>query len=437
MKIAKLVLFLLTLSATLVAQQPHSSVLCGYDLIKQQLERQYPGFIEQTDKVFEEAKRRGQESQGSRSDVYTIPVVVHVVWKETEENLSDSIIQSQIDVLNEDFRRLNANADDVRPIFEPVVGDPMIEFELVATERVETTSEFSPSLFGLPDEVKRAADGGSDAWDTDSYLNIWVCHLQPLTFGGQAVGLILGYAYPPADLPNWPDGVAAPSPELDGVVIDYKSFGRSSSFDVMIPGSNQLMEFRGRTAVHEIGHYLGLRHIWGDGGGIFGGDSCEEDDGVTDTPNTGSQANWGCDATRNTCIDPSNDLPDMIENYMDYASESCMSSFTEGQINIMRGVLEGPRCNLVENCNPTSVKDLASEALALFPNPTRGEVFLQLGNRQLTDYQVQVRSLLGAVVPVEVATDNSQINLSGLPTGIYWVELSNREERVVGKVLVR
>ncbi len=438
MKILKLVLWISFMAQMTFAQHVHPEILCGYDLLKEQMERQYPGFQEHTDAVFEAAKRKGAASRLTRGgEIYKIPVVVHVVWKENEENIPDSAIYSQIAVLNEDFRRLNADADNVRGEFESVVGDPMIEFDLVEIIRVETAVEFRPSLTGLPDEVKRTFDGGSDAWDTESYLNIWVCHLRPLSFGGIDIGLVLGYAYPPADLPNWPDGASAPTPEVDGVVIDYRVFGRNSPHQILVPTTNQPIITKGRTPVHEIGHYLGLRHIWGDGGGLLGGSSCGEDDGVEDTPNSGGQAEWACDYTRNTCVDAMGDLPDMIENYMDYASENCMNSFTQGQIDIMRGVLEGPRCGLLNNCDPLAVSTLSTKALRLFPNPTREEVYLELNSQKLEDYTLRVRTLLGQIVPVVVSADKRSISFAGLPKGIYLVELANVKERMLGKVVVK
>ena len=145
--------------------------------------------------------------------------------------------------------------------------------------------------------------------------------------------------------------------ELDGVVIDYRVFGRNSPFELDL-GQGTPIVTQGRTPVHEVGHYLGLRHVWGDGGGLLGGDSCMEDDGVADTPNSGSQANFDCDPTRNTCIDATDDLPDMIENFLDYSSEACMNSFTMGQIEIMRGVLENERCMLVDACSVLSTNAL-------------------------------------------------------------------------------
>lgn len=420
----------------------HTHVACGHQLMMQEMEQNYPGYQDAVRQTFEEAKRVGTANKLNRSSmVYTIPVVVHVVWKETDENISDDLIKSQIDVLNEDYRRLNADAGNIRPLFADVVGDAMIEFELKEIKRVETTEDFKLELTGgLPDNVKVTAEGGSDALDTETHLNIWICHIQPINLLGFTLGQILGYAYPPAGLDNWPEGVTAPSPELDGVVLDYRTIGRENPFDIDL-GLGAPLETQGRTATHEVGHYLGLRHAWGDGGDPFDvtgmSDSCDADDGVEDTPNTGGQANFDCDPTRNSCEDSTDDLPDMIENYMDYAAESCMNSFTNGQINIMRGVLESQRCALVNACNATSVATIdQSHLLRAFPNPTAHTLTLQLDNDDLVDFDLSIHNLLGKQMATPIFNGHQQIDLSALSNGVYFLTLKKDNIQMVKKISV-
>ena len=411
--------------------------MCGDGILKSHLERNYPEYFQLVNETFEEVKSRAIPPYRSQ-EVYTIPVVVHIVWKEEEENLHDSIVHNQIEVLNEDFRRLNADADNIRDIFLDRVGDPGIEFELVDIVRVNTEAEFAVSLFGLPDNVKQSSLGGSDAWDTESHLNIWVCKIQPLTIIGIPPGQVLGFAYPPTGLDNWPDDVSAPSPELDGVVVDYRIFGRNNSLTID-PGIGEPISGYGRTTVHEIGHYLGLRHIWGDGGGLFGGDGCEVDDGVEDTPNQESSSEWTCDTSRNTCIDPVEDLPDMIENYMDYSLETCMNSFTNGQIAIMRAVIEGPRNGLIA---PTSTVDNhLSSGVRIFPNPSESGVFnyrIQQGAEHPLAYRVYDQ--LGRLVNSgQGLSEAGHMDLSGLQSGIYFMRIYDRESmQLVGteKILI-
>ncbi len=413
-------------------------VYCGYDLAVESMEKKHPGYKDVIDRTFKEAQKIGKESRLNHSSMtYTIPVVVHVVWNQAEENIPDSLITSQIEVLNEDYRRLNADAGNIRPIFENIVGDPMVEFDLVAIERVQTTELFQVDLLGaLPDNVKVTAQGGSDAYDTETHLNIWICMIQPIGFGGISLGQVLGYAYPPDGLANWPEGVSAPSPELDGVVIDYRVIGRNSPFEVD-PGLGMPIETRGRTATHEVGHYLGLRHIWGDGGGLLGGDSCAEDDGVADTPNAGSQSNFDCNTNQNTCNDGLGDQPDMIENFMDYAAETCMNSFTQGQIDIMRGVLESERCELVQACDASAVNAIdVSSLFKVSPNPTTGQLFFETSLIDIEDYTAQLVNMAGQVMPVNMNLADRTFNLEGLENGLYILKLQNGNKQVLKKISV-
>ena len=197
--------------------------------------------------------------------VYNIPVVVHVLWNTNAENISDAQIQSQIDILNEDFRRLNTDAANTPSSFQSLAADTEIDFCLATTDpngvastgitRTQT-SETSFSINGS--DMKSTSSGGIDPWNQDDYLNIWVCDLS---------GGILGYATPPSNFNN----------PQDGVVIGYKYFGTI--------GAVQSPYNLGRTATHEVGHWLNLRHIWGDS-------NCG-DDFCNDTPEH-SGSNYGC-----------------------------------------------------------------------------------------------------------------------------------------------
>jgi hypothetical protein len=437
MRIYALLLSLLFLCCQLFAQE--SQIVCGHELVLKHWEKNYPEVRRAVDDIFSQASDQRSNAGNRSNEVYTIPVVVHIVWKDSVENLPDSLVEAQIKVLNEDYRRLNADAINVRNVFAPVVSDAKIEFDLIEVIRVQTDASFEVEITGgLPDHVKQSSGGGSDAWDTESYLNIWVCKIEPIAIGGFSLGQILGYAYPPAGLPNWPDNVSAPSPELDGVVIDYRAFGPDNPYPINVPGLDSSLQVKGRTAVHEVGHYLGLRHVWGDGGGIFGGDSCGDDDGVSDTPNTAGQANFDCDTSRNTCIDANDDLPDMIENFMDYAAESCMNSFTIGQTNIMRAVLEGERCGLVGNCLQTSTKKVVSggEDLEVFPNPTNGLLNIQMENIDLRECTLEVHDLLGRRV---ISRDNTPnvLSVNHLLSGIYLLRIENEKQRWVKRIVVK
>jgi hypothetical protein len=246
----------------------------------------------------------------------TIPVVVHVVHRAAEENISDAQIKSQIAVLNRDFRARNPDKSKVPPVWKSLVIDANIEFALAKKDprgkqtsgitRTATTAEG----FGPDNAVKSRRTGGVNAWPADRYLNMWVCNL---TDG------LLGYA-------QFPGGPA----RTDGVVILYSAFGSQGT---VRPPFN-----RGRTATHEVGHFLGLRHIWGDR------NDCSGNDFVTDTP-PARQANTGKPRFPHvTCNNgPSGD---MFMNYMDYVDDTAMFMFTSGQVARMNATLAGPRKKL-------------------------------------------------------------------------------------------
>lgn len=329
------------------AQQPFQH-RCAYDHAVQQRDQQFPGYKAAVDAVFAEAQRLGTQQQGRST--YVVPVAVHVVWKEPVEMLPECKVIEQIEILNEDYNRMNADAANLRAIFQGIAGNPSIEFRLDTIIWKQTSTLFySTSPFPditVTNKVKKSADGGSDALATDQYLNIWMCNMG--TSG------VLGFAYPPAGLANWPADSEAPTPQEEGVVLDYRVVGRYGEYTQQ----GTTLYTQGRAASHEVGHYLGLRHIWGDGlSAIFGIPDCSATDGVADTPTQGIGSQFACDTTQNTCgAGTAGDLPDMIENFMDYSTESCQNSFTQGQIAIMHGVLTAERANLANTPAPMTTR---------------------------------------------------------------------------------
>jgi len=232
-----------------------------------------------------------------------IPVVVHVLYNKAAENISDAQIQSQIDVLNEDFNLRNQDNSQVPALFSSLKADVGVKFVLSQTIRKSTTKKsWAPN-----DGMKYSNKGGSSAVDPAHNLNIWVCNL------GQN---LLGYA-------QFPGG----NPATDGVVILYAAFGRTGT--LITPYD------KGRTTTHEVGHWMNLRHIWGDA-------TCG-DDLVGDTPKH-TTANFGCPAFPhyNSCSDHA---IEMTMNYMDYTDDPCMYMFSNGQKSRMLAVFAsgGPR----------------------------------------------------------------------------------------------
>jgi hypothetical protein len=297
---------------------------CGsMEYLEQQI-RENPAQLQRLNDLerFTEAFIRENSGRELNGNVLRIPVIVHVVHQNSTENISDNQINSQIQVLNDDFRRLNSDASNTPSDFTGVAADAEIEFCLVQTIRVSTTV----NSFGTNNSVKSSSTGGSNVVNPSGALNIWVCEIG---------GGILGYA-------QFPGG----SPSTDGVVIDYRYFGTTGTatapFDL------------GRTATHEVGHWLNLRHIWGDGG-------CNVDDNVSDTPPaggpnyTGSPCSYpGPNSCRPKGKNGGNDLPDMFQNYMDYSDDVCMNLFTAGQKSRMWAAINGSRSGLIAaSCNGT------------------------------------------------------------------------------------
>jgi hypothetical protein len=245
-----------------------------------------------------------------------IPVVVHVVYGTDEEDLSVAQVKSQIRVLNRDFRAKNPDKRNVPDVWKGLLADANVEFAL-ATEDPNgdkasgiTRTATTVASFGPDNAVKSKKTGGVEPWPTDRYLNLWVCRL---------TDNLLGYA-------QFPGGPAA----TDGVVILYTAFGTQ--------GVAQAPFDKGRTATHEIGHFLGLRHIWGDR------NDCSGNDFVADTP-AAQQANMGKPTFPHiTCNNGPNG--DMFMNYMDYVDDDAMFMFTTSQVARMNATLAGPRKKL-------------------------------------------------------------------------------------------
>jgi hypothetical protein len=269
----------------------------------------------------DQKKKNATAQQRTQADPRLIPVVVHVIHNGTPvgsgANIPLSQIEAQIRILNEDFRRQNPDANLTPSEFLGVAADANIEFVLAKQDPNGLPTDGVVRLQG-PKNSFDPADaeliGQTSQWPPEDYLNIWVVTL---------VSPFIGYAsFPISDLPglNFPPS----SRETDGVTIDYRYFGE---------GGNAVSGSKGRTTTHEIGHFLGLRHIWGDG-------DCSVDDFVEDTPlQSGSNNACRTDNPRFTC-----NTRDLVENYMDYTPDECMNIFTAGQVARMDVVLaQSPR----------------------------------------------------------------------------------------------
>jgi hypothetical protein len=275
----------------------------------------------------------------------TIPVVVHIVYNTTAENLTDAQIQSQIQVLNEDFARTNADRIKVtQPTFSTVAAGSSIRFCLAqrdpsgnSTTGITRTSTTKTS-FGTDDQMKSNSTGGKSPWDVTKYMNIWICDL------GSS---LLGYAeFPTGSLSNtW------------GLVLNYRYTGRN--------GSAQSPFNLGRTGTHEVGHCFNLIHIWGDENGCSGSDQC------TDTPNQAASSS-GCFTAGSIQTDAcaTSSPGKMWMNYLDYTDDACMYMFTQNQVTRMEAIINNPPWSVLKTsngCTPVTSLD-ASVSTILNPD---------------------------------------------------------------------
>ena len=480
-----LILFCLFLTQALAAQVLN----CGQERAVKKMATQLAGYENLIDQTYENAQQVARQQSNSRSKaVLTVPVVVHIVYNSSEQNVSDELVHSQIQVLNEDFQRLNADAGDARAMYQAVAGNAEIQFVLAETDPdgnptngitrtqtdvstfVDVDISFESLLSAADscgvdmsnplgildsfaciqevllttafednentegavqmDDVKSTERGGQDPWDTDRYINIWVCNLN-MNFQGEETPAILGFAYPPVDAPNWPNEAFPENlKQVDGVVVHHEAFGVNNPEAGLLQGIVQ----KGRTCTHEMGHYFGLRHIHGDGG-------CSDDDGLADTPASDANVQQTDLTNLPTCAELQNldtctddEMPDMYENYMDYNSEACQNLFTAEQTAIMRAMLEGPRAGLILQQVTSTVSTELTQAMTLYPNPTNGQLNIALAGYNLNDFTVEIQNVVGQQVAAMPAQSN--MDVSELPAGIYMVRLKNDAMEAVQKISI-
>lgn len=411
-KYALLILLAGLLALPAVAQTDAELHRCGFS--------QYSWYANQPKDAskFEQWLRRKMQQplpMPQADSVIYIPVVVHVVHQGepigTGTNISDQAILAQIDILNQDFRRTPGTRGHNN---HPDGADAKIEFALAQYDPNYAPTNGIVRLQG-PQTTYSIQDRPTLAnlsrWPATDYLNIWVCNLTTY----------LGYAeFPVADLQGL-DGLSNTNPLIDGFVVNYKYFG---------PNPNSQRFGLGRTATHEIGHWLGLLHTWGDRTNCTGNDYCD------DTPTSASPC-YNCPIALNSCT---NSPPDQTQNYLTYNDDGCMSVFTNDQVARMRTVLlNSPRrASLLNSHALTNTVPNRQMGFTLMPNPAHNRVVISF-DTDATAHQLMVYAANGQLFKQYPLQSAQPLYLSTAqwPRGLYILALHTNKHTYRQKLLIQ
>ena len=384
---------------------------CGTENKRFEALARNPGLIKERQIIEEFTKNWIDKVDAAKSGqtVVKIPVVVHVVWRTADQNISDEQIKSQIDILNKDFRKLNSDANKTPAFFKNLVADVGIEFCLAARDPAGmvtngiTRTKTTVVDIGDKDRWHTTLRGGKDPWNNKKYINIWVC---------EAGEDLYGFAFLP--------GTADP-PEADGLVISSQYFGSTGTAIASFPNH------KGRTTTHEMGHYFNLEHLWGPDES-----ECEEGDEVEDTP-LQFEATYDCASypLKDECSPTDNGI--LFFNYMDYVDDECMYMFTEGQKKRMNASLNGFRSTLLgqTNCSlSTSTEDnLTENQIQIYPNPASG--YLQVISKNRSSEKPSTLYLfdfMGRMLQSKTSFGACTFDIAGYSPGVYWLKVDDNPQ---------
>ncbi len=355
------------------------------------------------------------QTKVSLREIITIPVVVHIVWMDESENFTDLEVEAQIDGLTADFRKLNENRAIIPTTFQPLAADVEIEFCLASVDPngketngiVRTQTDFTNVGTTYSTNRRRICYndiGGSNSWDSEDYINIWV---------GQLGGVIGIGTFPGEEIST-----------EDGIFIDPSAFGFFCS--------SSKGYFHGRTLTHEMGHFFNLHHIWGKSG-------CDTGDLVDDTPMQDTNYKDQCP----THPISSCGSEDMFMNYMDYTNDDCMAMFTKGQKERMLAALDSEyRVSLKSSgaCDFGNIKDitLTPDDILLFPNPASDCVHIDLD----LDNDLPVRMAIFDTAGREIYSnqvfvkDLRTFDISNISNGIYFIYFESNDQFASKKLII-
>jgi hypothetical protein len=421
---------------------------CGSPKVNPSYEEAFQGMLQ---------KHQQFANARTASVVYNIPIIFHVLHSgvavnsisaTTGRNLNAAQINSQINILNADYRKLNSDFSTYvkQSSFVAASADIEVNFcavkvsptgAVLAEPGIDRIAVSTKSWTALPysmSYIESTVKPGS-SWDPTKYFNVWI-----LEFGGADVGT-LGYA----QFPTIPSGTSpvtdmvgqGGAANTDGVVIDYHYIGNTGT--VSSPYN------KGRTLTHESGHWMGLWHIWGDE------NNCTGSDYVADTPNQQGE-NYTCPSTNGAVVTDgcaTTSPGAMYQNYMDYSDDKCMVMFTAGQKARMQAVMANCVRRLSLNtstvCTVSSVtgieENVSNIEMNVYPNPTNGELFVDINLLDVQDFTISIINTLGQTVKeVKQIQSNGgkiKIDLSDKNTGIYFVTIKSKYGSKIKRIILQ
>lgn len=443
-------------ASTLIFSDVQAQRVCGNDLIMQEAQKDpfikayFDEYFKQYDAEnhdMAEARKRSQSK--TTAERYVIPVVFNFVLTQAEiDDLggTNGIIErvnSQLQVLNEDFSASNDDIGDVPSSFKNDIGNAAIHFELAKI------NEFGKAQAGLNYKLKPASftgyspldnqmklpQGGIAPWDNTKYINVWVTNIQKNQNGGQVLGFAYNRQYAQAQYGN---------ADFAGAVIHYLTLGRKTNPSQKFYSQNT---FEGRTLTHELGHFFNIWHIWGKSTPA-GSKSCTDDDGIDDTP-LQEEANQSCPTGfQPNCPQKPNNGGEMYMNYMDYSSDKCTRMFSIGQVDRMRSELAptGPLHSLTQNQHlafwPADVSVVEyNNQVDVAPNPSTGFFNINLVEKYNNLERITVMNPVGQSVHMIPVSDqqktNYKVNMTNFASGVYIIQLHFDEGIISRKVVLQ